>query len=88
MLEAGKPNFMKFNKHELKRIRQALYTAIDTEEAFIDAHRTKTKRVKGRIILVIPKEHKSLIAQTRRTIASWQKILKSIETELTNPEGQ
>ena len=69
---------MKFNRWELRRIKQALYSAIDNEYAFIDAHQTELKSVKGDIISVAPKEHKQVIDKTKRTIVSWQKILKKI----------
>lgn len=74
---------MVLNKRELKRLSNALYTAIDSEEALIDAHRTEHKFVEGvGAISVIPKEYKKITAQSERIIKSWKSLIVKIESEL------
>lgn len=72
---------MELNKRELKRIRQALRIAIDSENDFIDAHRigsyTKGGKYKGHRI---PDEFKPIIESSKRTIAAFRKILDKINT--------
>ena len=72
---------MKFNKSEKLRIRQALQIAIDSEYDFIGAHKTGLKFVNGNTREFFPKEYKNIIAQTRRTIKSFEKILNKLNNE-------
>ena len=67
-----------FSKHELKRLREALVTAMNEEECFIQAHRTKLMRKGNQIIDVIPKEFKPVVEKTQRNIKAYRKLLRKV----------
>lgn len=69
---------MNFNKREVKRLRQALYVAIDSEESLIDAHRTELLRKAGEIVRYIPKEHRLVVAMFKRNVVAWEKLLAKL----------
>ena len=73
---------MKFSKNEILKIKQALFISIDSENDFIEAHRTELKFINGNVVSVIPKEHKNIVKVTNRNIKSFQKILSKIERKI------
>jgi len=66
---------MKFTKWEIKRIRQALYLAIECEDSFIDAHQTGIRLRNGYIEHYVPTEHRNLVKRTQRHIEAFKKLL-------------
>ncbi len=74
---------MKFNKRKIKRIRQALWIAIDSEKAFIRAYNCVYVNKYGKGVEGIRPEDRLLIAQTERTIAAFEKIIAEIDETIT-----
>ena len=69
---------VKFTRPQLKRLRQALYIAADSEEAAIDAHRTGLRNRKGVIQRYVPSCHRETVRMSQRSIIAWDKLRMQI----------
>ena len=67
-----------FNKWELRQLNRALYTAINSEEALIDAYRGTYHKRSKTPKLVLNKEDRNVIAMLKRNIAAWEKLQNKI----------
>lgn len=68
---------IQLTKYQIKKIRQALYLAIEWEESCIDSCRVELKRIKkGYFESVIPKELKADANKNQRNINAFKKIKK------------
>lgn len=72
---------IKLTKYQVKKIREALYLAIEWEESCIDSCRTELKKdeLTGHFINVIPKELKSDAKRSQRNIDAFKIIRKQLK---------
>lgn len=76
---------IELSKWEIKRLRQALYLAIDYEDSSIDAHTVELyKPRKGDLKSIVPKEFRSVVAFYKRNIKAFEKLLKKLRYYETN----
>ena len=78
---------LRLDAHTRRRLLTALRYAIDYEETFIDAHRTKLKRSKGVIVNVIDADYLPTVNRSRRRIAGWKAAMEKIMRVSTEKGG-
>ena len=69
----------RISQWQRKRIRQALYIAIERNETLIEAYRIKPRRIKGSYEFFIPAEYAKDVAKWRREIAAWKRFIAELE---------
>ena len=69
-----------FNKVERSRLRQALYTAIESHEALIDAHYCEWAKDhrNGQPYYIVPHEHRPFVDGCRRDVAAWKRLIEKL----------
>ena len=81
---------MKLTKVNRRRLCEALAIAIDSEWGFIEAHRiqyAKNRDAKGWHYQIVPQEYQPLVAQTKRRIKAFERLLQRLRAE-DCPEGK
>lgn len=67
-----------FSKWDIKRIKQALYLAIASEEDFAEAQKVGLKYKDGDIVGCVPKVNRPIYDKTNRNIEAFKKVLSKI----------
>ncbi len=80
---------MKFTATEKKHLLRALETAIEWDSSLAASHYTAfPKRFRGNEPMVVPPEYKGVVAQCRRRIVTYRKLIARLRAPSTSVEAK